>query len=191
MLSDGHRAILALVMDLVRNMSEVNSLAQFPENQSYLDSPAIVVIDEVELHLHPSWQQTVLPNLLKIFPQTQFVVTTNSPQVLSSISSQHIRILDQGELLPWPEDIQTEGAESGRLLQLIMGVDQRPRDNKWVKKLFDYGTLINKRQFGKKINDLSKELYNHFGRNDPQLLNFDLIAEHIRRKDKIEQCSED
>ena len=48
---------------------------------------ALVLIDEIELHLHPRWQRSVIPNLEKTFPNCQFIVTTHSPQVLDSVYS--------------------------------------------------------------------------------------------------------
>ena len=58
-----------------------------------LKTPGIVLIDEVDMHLHPSWQQTVLYDLRKAFPLVQFIVTTHSPQVLTTVPPQSIRAL--------------------------------------------------------------------------------------------------
>jgi predicted ATP-binding protein involved in virulence len=71
-LGDGHRTMLALVMDLARRMAVANQDVVWGENETVLHSPAVVLIDEIELHLHPSWQQTVLPSLMGIFPNAQF-----------------------------------------------------------------------------------------------------------------------
>jgi predicted ATP-binding protein involved in virulence len=79
-LSDGYRAMLALVTDLAFRMAHAN-----PHLEKPLQAEAIVLIDEVDLHLHPEWQQTVLPYLLQTFENTQFIVTTHSPQVLSTV----------------------------------------------------------------------------------------------------------
>jgi predicted ATP-binding protein involved in virulence len=65
----------------------------WPEDKDVLHSPGVVLIDEVELHLHPSWQQTVLPSLLDIFPNVQFIITVYSSQVLTTIPASYIRIL--------------------------------------------------------------------------------------------------
>jgi hypothetical protein len=189
MLSDGYRAMLALIMDLVRHMAEVAPFC-LPKGQSCLETPAIVLIDEIELHLHPKWQQTVLPTLLKIFPKTQFIVTTNSPQVLTSIPSRQIRLLDNGEIYSLNE-VQTEGAEAGQVLLDIMGVEQRPKKNKMVKKLDEYTELISKEQFDERTFALKKELYDHFGANDAQLLELDLISQHIKRRKEVEEYFKD
>lgn len=139
-LSDGYRAMLALILDLARRMAIANGERYTAEGRSILSSPAIVLIDEIELHLHPGWQQTVLPSLLEIFPNTQFIVSTHSPQVLSSIASKHIRLLDEGEVYAAPEG--TEGAESSRILKRIFGVLPRPPKNKFAEALARYQTLV-------------------------------------------------
>jgi len=82
-LSHGFRTMLALVMDLARRMAQAN-----PHLKNPLNKEAIVLIDEIDLHLHPKWQQTILPDLIQTFPKTQFIVTTHSPQVppISSVA---------------------------------------------------------------------------------------------------------
>ena len=79
-LSDGQRAVLALAADLAWRMAQGN-----PHLQDALTSEAIVLIDEVEIHLHPSWQQRILNDLRRTFPNAQFIVSTHSPQVLTTI----------------------------------------------------------------------------------------------------------
>lgn len=79
-LSDGYRVVLGLAMDLARRMAQANSqmIADGAQIMNPLDLPAIALIDEVDLHLHPSWQQRVLADLLQVFRNTQFIVTTSS-----------------------------------------------------------------------------------------------------------------
>ncbi|MDR1921322.1 MAG: AAA family ATPase [Candidatus Adiutrix sp.] len=139
-LSDGYRAMLALVMDLARRMAVANEQFAWPEGQTVLHSPGVVLIDEIELHLHPSWQQTVLPSLMDIFPQAQFIVTTHSPQVLTSIEPKHIRILREGKVLP--AETRSYGAKSSHVLEDILGVPSRP-DNEVKKSLDEYLKMIN------------------------------------------------
>jgi len=93
-LSDGFRTHLALVMDLARRMAESNPLPEGEREQPNFgcNSRAVVLIDEVDAHLHPSWQWTVLEGLLAAFPQAQFFVTTHSPLVLSSIRNADAKI---------------------------------------------------------------------------------------------------
>ena len=79
-LSGGYRIILGLAADLARRMAQGN-----PHRGDPLACEAIVLIDEIELHLHPAWQQRVLADLRRTFPNTQFIVSTHSPQVLTSV----------------------------------------------------------------------------------------------------------
>ena len=118
-LSDGEKCLLALAGDLARRLVLANPRAAAP-----LDRPAVILIDEVELHLHPGWQRTVLPRLLETFPRCQFVVTTHSPQVLSSVDGRQVRLLDHfsvAEGLPW-----TRGRDSNAILLEVMKVAERP-----------------------------------------------------------------
>ncbi len=94
-LSDGEKCLLALVGDLARRM-----VLASPHTATPLEHEAVVLIDEIELHLHPGLQRTVLPTLQSIFPKTQFVVTTHSPQVISSVRSANVRILENFALRP-------------------------------------------------------------------------------------------
>ena len=81
-LSDGYKTLLALVIDLSRRMAMAN-----PHLDDPLSAEAVVMIDEIDLHLHPSWQQRVIGDLLKTFPNTQFIVTTHSPYIIESANN--------------------------------------------------------------------------------------------------------
>jgi len=96
-LSDGFRVTLGLVMDLARRMAQANSSLSAGGHHivNPLDLPAIVLIDEVDLHLHPKWQQIILTDLMRTFSSVQFIVTTHSPQVLSTVRRENIRVISQ------------------------------------------------------------------------------------------------
>jgi len=81
-LSDGYKTMLGLVMDLSSRLAMAN-----PHIENPLESEAIVMIDEVDLHLHPSWQQHVIGDLIRIFPNTQFILTTHSPYIVESLNN--------------------------------------------------------------------------------------------------------
>ncbi len=120
-LSDGIRTTIGLVADIAFRAVQLNS--HLGENAA-LETDGIVLIDEVDMHLHPLWQQTILPDLLRAFPKVQFIVTTHSPQVLSSIKREHIRLVgkEHGEI----PLAMTYGEESGNVLQAVMEVDPEP-----------------------------------------------------------------
>ena len=81
-LSDGYKTMLGLVVDLGSRLAMAN-----PHQKNPLDSDAIVMIDEIDLHLHPSWQQRVIGDLIKVFPNTQFIFTTHSPYILEALNN--------------------------------------------------------------------------------------------------------
>lgn len=81
-LSDGYKTLFGLVIDLSARMAMGN-----PHLDDPLQSPAVVMIDEVDLHLHPAWQRTVITDLLRTFPNTQFLVSTHSPFIIEAINN--------------------------------------------------------------------------------------------------------
>ena len=103
-LSDGEKCMIALVGDLARRLVIANPMQEDP-----LLGNGIVLIDEIELHLHPEWQKSVLPRLLQTFPNVQFVVTTHSPLVLAQLNSLLYRL--QGEIAVF-------GLRSGSVISL-------------------------------------------------------------------------
>ncbi len=140
-LSGGYRIMLALAADLARRMAQGN-----PHLDDPLQSEAIVLIDEVDLHLHPHWQHRVLTDLTTAFPNTQFIVSTHSPPVLTTVRPKHIVRLyhDDGRIVAGQPNAPTYGAEAGSVLEAIMGVQERPaaEHNEFVKKLEEYRRLV-------------------------------------------------
>lgn len=80
--SDGEKCVLAMLGDLARRLAIAN-----PEAADPLTCGGIVLIDEIELHMHPAWQRKIMPTLQNIFPNIQFIVTTHSPQVLGELNA--------------------------------------------------------------------------------------------------------
>ncbi len=138
-LSGGYRIMLALAADLARRMAQGN-----PHLDDPLQSEAVVLIDEVELHLHPSWQQRVLADLARTFPNAQFVVSTHSPQVLTTVEPEHVFELrrENGGIVVEAASAPTYGAEAGDVLATVMGVGERPGGNEFAKKLERYMDLV-------------------------------------------------
>ncbi|PML45817.1 hypothetical protein BCT76_16300 [Vibrio tasmaniensis] len=118
-LSKGEKCMLALVGDIARRMSVLN-----PSLENPLNGEGIVMIDEVDAHLHPRWQQTVITNLEKTFPNVQFVVTSHSPQVLTTVKKEQIIALEDGRIKPILGN--TFGEASNYVLTQVLSVDSRP-----------------------------------------------------------------
>ena len=142
-LSGGYRIVLALTADIAWRMAHGN-----PHLDDPLGSEAVVLIDEVDLHLHPEWQQRILVDLRRTFPNAQFIVSTHSPQVLTTVDPQHITHLHRegGRIVArqCPAQTPTYGAEAGSVLEAVMGVGERPtaEHNEFVKKLDEYMRLV-------------------------------------------------
>lgn len=137
-LSGGYRIVLAMAADLALRMALAN-----PHLPDPLQSEAIVLIDEIELHLHPEWQQRILSDLRRTFPNAQFIVSTHSPQVLTTVEPKHIvhlRATEDG-IVAEQETEPTYGAKAGNVLRALMGVDERP-DNDFTQLLKRYQAMI-------------------------------------------------
>jgi hypothetical protein len=111
LLSDGERSLLVLTLAIAQRLALLAPDAQQEQR-------AVVVIDEIELHLHPKWQRTVIPALLRAFPNCQFIVTTHSPQVLGSVPRECIVILH--DFKPFAAPYPTAGRDSNAILEEIM-----------------------------------------------------------------------
>lgn len=141
-LSDGEKCLLALVGDLARRLAIANPTLSQP-----LHGEGIVLIDEIELHLHPKWQRMILGKLCEIFPNCQFIVSTHSPQTVGEVSQQHIRILEKDEenqLIARIPD-QALGLTSGEILEELMYTSKRDEDIS--QKLDAIYTLIDDEDF--------------------------------------------
>ena len=126
-LSDGEKCTLALIGDLARRLSLAN-----PSGKNPLLGEGVVLIDEIELHMHPAWQREILSKLKKIFPNIQFIITTHSPQVLGEsgedfttfslyITDRELKFTKTGPLTGW---------NSNYILEEQMGTASLNRETK-------------------------------------------------------------
>ncbi|WP_375469341.1 AAA family ATPase [uncultured Nostoc sp.] len=176
-LSDGEKCLLAMVGDLARRLAIAN-----PGLPDPLQGNGVVLIDEIELHLHPKWQREIIPALTRTFPNCQFIVTTHSPQVISQVKPEGIYILektDEGVVAKRPES--SFGRDSNRILEDLMGVPARPQEIKdrlhELFRLIDEGNLDSARQ-------LSQEIANIIGQDEPELVK---ASVSIRRKEILKR----
>lgn len=120
-LSDGEKRLLALCGDLAARLSRAN-----PRSSAPLEEPGVVLLDEVELHLHPSWQRLVLGRLMQTFPGCQWVVSTHAPAVLAGVDPSSLRLLDRFRVAN--HEGHTRGRNVDALLREVMGVPERPEE---------------------------------------------------------------
>ncbi len=169
-LSDGYRTTLAMIMDIAARMAEANPACSDP-----LTTEGVILIDEVDLHLHPGWQQRILPDLMHTFPNAQFIVTTHSPQVVSTVKPESLRVIDwegeQAKLIPVDFSL---GAESQQMLTQVLGVQPRgPLEI--VQQLQEYQRLVADNQWtSARALELRQLLDQWGGEHEPELLRLDM-----------------
>ncbi len=125
-LSDGEKNLITLIGDIARRLAIAN-----PESDNPLNGDGIIMIDEVDLHLHPKWQQLMIPQLQIIFPNCQFIVSTHSPQVLNNVQPENVILLQSNNnQLEYSFAVESYGKNSDRILEDLLGVDARPSNIK-------------------------------------------------------------
>lgn len=191
-LSDGFRNVIAMVADIAYRCVRLNPHLSL---HAPVITEGVVLIDEVDMHLHPAWQQTIISSLQTAFPKIQFIITTHSPQVLTTVDKNNIRLVQKH----WDEgaqswcfdavvpDFQTKGVASYEALARIMGIDPVP-DVEEARWLSDYRKLIEQGKYiqGDAI-ELREKLKAHFGPEHPELLECDRLIRLMEMKRKIRE----
>ncbi len=121
-LSDGYKSTISLIADIAYRMSILNPQLS---KDILLQTEGVVLIDEIDLHLHPSWQQRVLSDLNKIFPKLQFIVTTHAPAVINTVKSDSLIVLDNYVAREPIGEIY--GKDANTIIRGIMGANERPK----------------------------------------------------------------
>jgi predicted ATP-binding protein involved in virulence len=173
-LSDGVRNMTALVADVARRCATLNPHLR---EDAARQTPGVLLIDEVDMHLHPRWQQLIVDLLRQAFPAVQLILTTHSPHVLSTVDKQSIRVirLQDGEVSIDSPTLQTRGVQSADVLSSIMGVDPVPQIHE-AQELSRYRALIED-GLGESIEaqNLRSGLAAHFGKDHPLILDCDRL----------------
>jgi predicted ATP-binding protein involved in virulence len=173
-LSDGEKSLLTIIGDIARRLAICNPALDNP-----LEGEGIILIDEIDAHLHPKWQRGIIPKLEHTFPNCQFFIATHSPQIISDVKSENIYLLQQddaGEVIAvHPEG--TYGRDTNQILEDVMGVSDRPewskQDLQQLFRLIDSGDLPAAR-------DLKNQLESAIGIDEPEFTKADVL---IRRKE--------
>ena len=152
-LSDGERGSLALVLDLTRRLAQANPEMTDPAKRA----EAVVLIDEIDLHLHPKWQRQIVRNLTAAFPRCQFIATTHSPQVIGEVEHDRIQVIADGQVYSPTHSL---GVDSSRVLEEIMDAPARTEDV--TKRLSKISQEIGSQQFDR-ARKLLAELDTHEG----------------------------
>lgn len=175
LLSDGVRAMISLVADLALRCVRLNG---FLGENAPQDSPGIVLIDEVDLHLHPAWQQRIVQALCRAFPKLQFIISSHSPQVLSTVKRENIRVIFRDAEEQWQAHSPAQeilGRESAIALNDVMGVNPIPPVAA-AELIANYtATIENEVQDSAEGLALRGQLISIYGKNHPVLLDADKL----------------
>jgi len=174
-LSGGELILIAMIGDLARRMAIAN-----PDSTKPLLGSGIVLIDEIDLHLHPKWQRIIVHKLLEIFPNCQFIISTHSPHVITHVQPENLFLLEQtdsGIVVRKPNE--SYGKNVDRILEDLMGLETtRPKEvNSDLHSIFetiDAGKLEEARS---QITDLMQKIG-----VDPELVKAEVL---IKRRELI------
>jgi len=159
-LSDGERGTLALVLDLTRRLAQANPEMTDPTAKA----EAVVLIDEIDLHLHPKWQRQIIGHLAAAFPKCQFIATTHSPQVIGEVEHDRIQIIANGAV---HSPSQSFGVDSSRVLEEIMEV---PRRTAVVAELLTQLSRATSTEKYKQAKTLLDQLAAQIGEDDAEVI---------------------
>lgn len=160
-LSDGYRALVGFGLGLVWQCVVLNPHygAEAPQK-----TPGVVLIDELELHLHPAWQWTILERLQRVFPKVQFIVATHSAAVVAAAPPEAVRLLDGNEVRTLHG---TAGRDVNGILEEVFGTRSRPQST--ADKLAELEVHLEQRR-DDDAKALLKELESLLGEDDPDLI---------------------
>ncbi|CAK2394451.1 Chromosome segregation protein SMC [Vibrio crassostreae] len=178
-LSQGEKSLFTLVGDIARRLVLLNPGV----GKDALNGSGVIIIDEVDLHLHPKWQQEILTKLSIIFPNVQFIVTTHSPQILSTVKHDSIHIIEnKAREFKLHHPSFSLGSEANMLLEDIFCIESRPQALEIVQFLNEYKGLVKSNDWD---SDRAKELYVHLkkwaGEHDPVMTELDMDV-RLRKK---------
>lgn len=161
-LSDGYRNTLSMIADIAYRMAMLNP--QLLDNVTTQTS-GVVLIDELDLHLHPKWQQRIVHDLKTIFPKVQFIVTTHSPSIIGSVPDEQLFILSNHEIFK-PSN-KTYGRDVNSILNEVMEV---PKRQSVIENRFkEFYNAMDNQEYSK-ATDILNHLESVLGSNDDEIV---------------------
>jgi predicted ATP-binding protein involved in virulence len=158
-LSDGERSVLALILDIAKRLAQANPRLDDPLTSAH----AVILIDEIDLHLHPQWQRKIVGNLEKTFPSCQFIATTHSPQVIGEVPHDRIQMIKNGKVY---SPARSFGIDSSRVLEEVM--DTKSRNAGVEDTISKIARLIGDGR-ADEAKAAIKTLSDEIGENDPEI----------------------
>jgi len=156
-LSLGEQVFISLVTTIACEVVKYSN-----EDEDLLDSELLIIIDEIDLHLHPKWQRRIVPALRETFPNCQFIITTHSPQVLSEVPAENIFSLyrDENGDIQYEKPERSRGLSSSDILDEVMDLPQLPpKLEALTDKVYD---LIEEEEF-EKAKQILTDIENEYG----------------------------
>ncbi|AQG81228.1 AAA family ATPase [Spirosoma montaniterrae] len=147
-LSHGYRTTMTWVVDLAKRMFD-----RYPELDNPLHGPAIVLVDEIDLHLHPEWQRKIIKYLSDLFPNTQFIVTAHSPLIVQSAENVNLIMLEKDDETGSINVRQQFGSFQGwtveEILRELMDMGEKTRSDRFLKLLEQFEQGLNEENYEK------------------------------------------
>ena len=168
-LSDGERGTLSMVLDLTRRLAQANPTMRDPA----AEAEAVVLIDEIELHLHPTWQRRIVRNLTETFPKCQFIATTHSPQIIGEVEHARIQIMADGKVYA---PTHSFGVDSSRVLEEIMGA--YPRTKEVAALITEISQAVGENRYNDARTSLAL-LSPRLGENDPEVTRIQTLLDFM------------
>ena len=174
-LSDGEKCLIAMVGDLARRIAIAN-----PKRDNVLEGEGIILIDEIDLHFHPKWQRMIIPKLLEVFPNCQFIISTHSPNVITHVKPESLYLLEQEQgNITASKPQESYGKTVERILEDLMGLTTTRPDkiNIELHQIYDNIQQGNLDEAKQMIVFVRKEIA-----DDPELIKAEVL---IKRKEII------
>lgn len=149
----GYQTTLAWVVDLAKKLFE-----RYPNSKNPLHEPAIVLIDELDLHLHPEWQRKIIKFLSEQFPKTQFIATTHSPLIVQSADNINLILLEKEDdhvIIKQPNLTTYKGWTIEEILNDLMGLEGKTKSEEYLAlvNIFNKAIINNNYQIAKETFD--------------------------------------
>ena len=142
----GYQATLAWVMDLAKRMFD-----RYPTSKNPLAEPAVVLVDEIDLHLHPEWQRKIISYLSNIFKNTQFIVTAHSPLVVQSAENVNLVMLEKdGDHINIRQQFGSfKGWTVDEILTELMGMDDKTMSDTYLDLMNQFDEALDEDNYEK------------------------------------------
>lgn len=174
MLSDGVRSMFAMIMEIAIRCYLLNP--HLGENAS-LATPGVVLIDEIDLHLHPEWQMRVVDDLQRAFPKIQFIASTHAPLVVGSLSKGKIICVENNEVF----DFSLQYGKDANYILNEMGASEMPDS---IKKMISryYSLIQDGKGHSTDATELRNTLNEKLGSGHSELQRADLMMSLFSRR---------